>query len=195
MTMKRTMRRAGVLSMILATWMTASASGQYPSVPTDQAAAHKSRREVSDRLSDEALDRAMPAILAEAEAGRPYIPWASHPFDLPRAAIPAFPGAWGGGMYTAGGRGGKVFVVTSLDDSGPGTLREALEAGGARTIVFNVSGIIRLKERRATASVSRATPSKSKRTTCSSGTCGSAAARPRSPTETTRSVEIRSAIS
>ena len=46
--------------------------------------------------------------------------------------IPAFPGAEGGGMYTPGGRGGKVIVVTSLEDSGPGTLREACETGGAR---------------------------------------------------------------
>lgn len=48
-------------------------------------------------------------------------------------------------MYTPGGRGGKVIVVTSLEDSGPGTLREACETGGARIIVFNVAGVIRLK--------------------------------------------------
>ena len=47
-----------------------------------------------------------------------------------RSNIPAFPGAEGGGMYTPGGRGGKVIVVTSLEDSGPGTLREACETGG-----------------------------------------------------------------
>jgi len=50
-------------------------------------------------------------------------------------------------MYSFGGRGGKVFVVTSLQDSGPGTLREACEAGGPRIVVFNVAGIIPLKER------------------------------------------------
>ena len=50
-------------------------------------------------------------------------------------------------MYTVGGRGGKVFVVTSLADSGPGTFREACEAGGPRIVVFNVAGIIKLKER------------------------------------------------
>lgn len=62
------------------------------------------------------------------------------------ADIPAFPGAEGGGAYTQGGRGGKIFVVTSLEDSGKGTFREACEAVGARTIVFNVSGIIQLKK-------------------------------------------------
>lgn len=63
------------------------------------------------------------------------------------AAIPAFPGAQGAGKYTQGGRGGKVFVVTSLADSGPGTLREAVMATGPRIITFALSGIIELKSR------------------------------------------------
>ena len=52
-----------------------------------------------------------------------------------------------GGMYSFGGRGGKVFVVTNLNDRGPGSFREALEAGGPRIVVFNVAGIIKLEER------------------------------------------------
>jgi len=58
----------------------------------------------------------------------------------------AFPGAEGAGRLAAGGRGGRVIRVTSLDDSGPGTLRAAIEARGARTIVFDIGGTIRLEK-------------------------------------------------
>src|SRR5436190_21476476 len=44
--------------------------------------------------------------------------------------IPAFPGAEGGGAFARGGRGGRVIAVTSLADSGPGSLREAVAAAG-----------------------------------------------------------------
>lgn len=59
---------------------------------------------------------------------------------------PAFPGAEGAGMYTSGGRGGRVLYVTSLDDSNePGTLRWAVNQKGSRIILFKVSGLIELK--------------------------------------------------
>lgn len=56
----------------------------------------------------------------------------------------AFPGAEGFGMHASGGRGGDVYAVTTLDDSGPGSLRDAVSVAN-RIIIFRVSGNIEMK--------------------------------------------------
>ena len=121
------------------------ASAQYPDIPKDVQAWSDSLMKAAVRHSDAAWAKAYPIIEKEAKNGKPYIPWAARPIDLPQSDIPAFPGAEGGGKYSFGGRGGRVIVVTNLNDDGPGSLREACEQGGARVIVFNVAGIIRIK--------------------------------------------------
>ena len=118
---------------------------QYPQLTQEAVHYADSIGNIAKHHRDSAWAVALPIVIKEAKEGRPYVPWASRPYDLRQAKIPAFPGAEGGGMYTFGGRGGKVLTVTNLNDSGPGSFRWACEQGGARIVVFNVSGIIHLK--------------------------------------------------
>lgn len=122
-----------------------SVKAQYPDMTSEAKHYIEDLKKQWTAHSDSAWAVAFPIVVEEAKAGRPYVPWASMPYDLRQAKIPAFPGAEGGGMYTFGGRGGKVLTVTNLNDDGPGSFRWACEQGGARIVVFNVSGIIRLK--------------------------------------------------
>ncbi|MBP5171800.1 MAG: polysaccharide lyase [Bacteroidales bacterium] len=121
------------------------AQAQYPSVPPEIAAASEAMIARAKQRSDSIFASFKEIREKDAAQGRPYVPCARRPEDLVKANIPAFPGAEGGAMWTPGGRGGKVLTVTNLNDDGEGSFRWACEQGGARIVVFNVAGIIRLK--------------------------------------------------
>jgi len=121
------------------------AAAQYPTIPDDVKAQSEALIKETYRRSDSAWQVAWPIVDNDAKHGKPYVPWAARPTDLPQSSLLAFPGAEGGGAHSFGGHGGRVLVVNSLEDAGPGTLRWAVEQGGARIVVFNVAGIIHLK--------------------------------------------------
>ena len=143
----QTLRLALVVLTVLTLHLPKPAQAQYPKISKAVSAEADRLHKLMQQRSDAAWEAALPTIRAWEAKGKPYIPWAAKPSDLPQANLPAFPGAQGGGMYSFGGRGGQVYVVTNLHDRGPGSFRDALEAGGPRIVVFNVAGIIELKER------------------------------------------------
>jgi hypothetical protein len=135
-------RLVSISSLLLAPAYAASARESWPAA--DETI--KARDAAWNQYEQQVIANCAPVIAEWAKKGKPFIPWAKQPSDLPQAKVPAFPGAEGGGKFSFGGRGGKVFVVTNLADSGPGTLREACESAGPRIVVFNVAGIIHLEK-------------------------------------------------
>ncbi len=139
------MKKKLILTVCATLMMPMAMRAQYPQITKEAQEKIDSLEKVWTAHSDSAWAKALPIVIKESKEGRPYCPWASRPYDLMQAKIPAFPGAEGGGMYSLGGRGGKVITVTNLNDDGEGSFRWACEQGGARIVVFNVSGIINLK--------------------------------------------------
>jgi hypothetical protein len=68
----------------------------------------------------------------------------STPGQVAPVVPPAFPGAQGGGALSLGGRGGTVYLVTNVNNSGDGSLRTCVEASGPRVCVFRTGGRISL---------------------------------------------------
>ena len=104
-----------LLAVFAATMLTPTVAwAQYPQISGEAKENYTKMMTEERKRSDEAWAKALPIVQKEAREGRPYIPWAGRPYDLPQADIPSFPGAEGGGMYSFGGRGdilSKAFPV------------------------------------------------------------------------------------
>ena len=99
--------------------------------------------ELADEQRAKASEAPRSRALAAAPAANAAVP-AAQRGPLTASKLPVFPGASGFGTRTAAGRGGRVLEVTTLADDGAGSLRAALEARGARIVVFRVAGTITL---------------------------------------------------
>ena len=135
-----------LLALIILSSAAITAKAQYPEIPDDVQRKSDSLLHAARKHSDSAWNYCMADHPGRSKKRKTlYSILQTAQLILPQSDIPAFPGAEGGGKYSFGGRGGKVIVVTNLNDDGPGSFRWACEQGGARIVVFNVAGIIRIK--------------------------------------------------
>src|SRR5262249_53437917 len=123
------------------------AAAQYPKGPKNVQQAEDERRGAHEKGEGGGRGKGEPGLERGGGEGKPHNPPGAKPPGPPPAATPPLPRPGGGAPGRLRGRGGKVYVVTSLEDAGPGTFREACNAIGPRTVVFNVAGSITLKNR------------------------------------------------
>ena len=86
-----------IILIVIGIFSIPSARAQYPSLTKAERDRDHYIDSITKAHSDSAWQVARPVVEREAREGRPFIPWASRPTDLPQADIPAFPGAEGGG--------------------------------------------------------------------------------------------------
>jgi hypothetical protein len=91
-----------------------SAYAQYPVIPEAMEKKADSLLKEIERRSELQFLKVKDKVDLDAKNGKPYIPWAAKPSDLPQAKIAAFPGAEGGGAFTFGGRGGRSVCRNKL---------------------------------------------------------------------------------
>lgn len=95
------------------------------------------------------LDPASNSLWYRVNSG-PWYAWENMGYDrdsvwaVPPTNLPVIPGAKGFGIETPAGRGGTIYKVTHLNDSGTGSFRACAEANGPRVCVFEVGGFIDL---------------------------------------------------
>src|SRR4051794_17496304 len=68
--------------------VTLSGRAQYPRISPEIAAEANARQAAADKLSDEAFGKALPIIKEWEAKGKPWLPGAAQPKDLPQAKIP-----------------------------------------------------------------------------------------------------------
>jgi hypothetical protein len=138
-------RKKTLIAAIVSLFTIIDAQAQYPDIPADVQRRSDSLLNAARKHSDSAWAVAWPIIMKKQKMVSHILILQIRPTDLPQSDIPAFPGAEGGGKYSFGGRGGRVIVVTNLNDNGPEVFVGLASRVGARIIVFNVAGIIRIQ--------------------------------------------------